>query len=596
MMLKKLGIVLVLALWCLVSVTALAEGYKLGDTVEDFTATLSDGTVFTLSEALAEGKPVLLNFWASWCGPCKMEMPAMEEAWQQVKDDAAFVCLSTEATDTPEKIASIRDELGLETLPMGLGGEDLFKKMMKTDSVPLTVVIDRNGVLCFVHHGSVPSTEKFVNLMKIFTAEDYSAPQLLDEFPRTKAAAEPSSVEEMRAVIGAQDMEIVVDDNDRVWPFVAREDGVYASNTASENSRAAFSVRVNAQAGEGVAFEYTVKDIPGFMQFGVSVDGKLVDVMDGRKDWTDFAVTFNTAGEHVVTFSFNFNAQIEGAESMFAGLRNVRRVSAEEAGRILSAKEPSVCSLKGFDIQFEVVEGEFRDLVIMIGGEYEYQRSMMLVGEAPVKVRIRIGDGINAHHAFVCTNTDVFMLDTLPHDELGYLVEMTLPSEDEADSCSMSVFPSAMLSFDSFGLSRSDFIFYFSEKALDEMLAEYNQKLYNPNAEEQVEFTWSYVDEVQEQKEPETPDESNLNPDGTANYTVLVTDNGGNGIERVMVQICTDAMCQVFFTDANGVVTMTADPFAYQVHILKAPGFATPEETYRLPELGGSLKIELNAL
>ena len=41
---------------------------------------------------------------------------------------------------------------------------------------------------------------------------------------------------------------------------------------------------------------------------------------------------------------------------------------------------------------------------------------------------------------------------------------------------------------------------------------------------------------------------------------------------------------------------MTAEPLAYQVHILKAPGFETPNETYLLPELGGSLRIELDAL
>ena len=127
-------------------------------------------------------------------------------------------------------------------------------------------------------------------------------------------------------------------------------------------------------------------------------------------------------------------------------------------------------------------------------------------------------------------------------------------------------------------------------------MAWYNDMVYDPNAEEQMEFTWSYLDEMQEPEKQEEPTESDLNPDGTANYTVLVTDNAGNGIEKAMVQICTNAMCQVFFTDANGVVNMTADPFAYQVHILRAPGFVTPEETYLLPELGGSLKIELNAL
>ena len=595
-MLKKLGVMLVLALWCMVSVTALAEGYTLGDTVEDFTATLSDGTVFSLSETLAEGKPVLLNFWASWCGPCKNEMPAMEAAWQLLKDDVAFVCLSTEPTDTLETIASIREELGLATLPMGLGGEDLYMKMKQSDSIPLTVVIDRNGVLCFRHHGSVPTAEKFVDLMEVFTAEEYSEPRLLEEIPRIRTAAAPSSVEEMRAAIGAQDMEIVLSDNDRVWPFIAREDGVYASNTASENSRAAFSVRLTAEAGEGVAFEYTVKDIPGFMQFGVSVDGKLVDVMDGSKDWTDNAVTFDTAGEHVVTFSFNYNREPGVVVEVFSGLRNVRKVSAEEAGNILSAKEPSVCSLKGFDIQFEVLEGEFRDLAITINDDYEYQRGKMLVSEAPVKVRIRIGDGINASHAFVFTDTDAFMLNTLPHDELGYLVEMTPLSEDVASSCAVTVYPSAMVSFDQLGLSYADFSFYFSEKALNELMAWYNEQVYDPEAEEQVVFTWSYLDEMQEPEKQEEPTESDLNPDGTANYTVLVTDNAGNGIEKAMVQICTNAMCQVFFTDANGVVTMTADPFAYQVHILRAPGFVTPEETYLLPELGGSLKIELNAL
>ena len=58
-----------LLLMVLVSGCALAAGHRVGDKVEDFTVTLADGTVFSLSESLAEGKPVLLNFWASWCSP-----------------------------------------------------------------------------------------------------------------------------------------------------------------------------------------------------------------------------------------------------------------------------------------------------------------------------------------------------------------------------------------------------------------------------------------------------------------------------------------------------------------------------------------------
>lgn len=581
-----------LVLWCMVSVTALAEGYKLGDTVEDFTATLSDGTVFSLSETLAEGKPVLLNFWASWCGPCKNEMPAMEAAWQRVKDKAAFVCLSIEPTDTLETIASLREDLGIATLPMGLGGMDLFAEMMLQDAIPFTVVIDRNGVLCFVHHGSVPSEETFVDLMEFFAAEDYSTPQLLDEFPRNKAMATPSSVEEMRAAIGAEGLEIVLEDSDRAWPFVVREGGVFASNEDSYNSRAAFSVRLNAQAGEGVAFEYTVKDVPGYMQFGVAVDGKAVDALDGDRDWTDNAVTFSTPGEHVVTFYFKNNQKLDSVNELFAGLRNVRKVSAEEAGNILAAKAKSVCSLEGYDMEVEVLEGELRDMVMMFG-DFEYERKKVIVSEGPLKVRIRIGSEIDVNHAFIIANSSVLMLNTLPHDELGYLLELTPNSNAPFDL--MMMFPSALLSYDQIMLGRKNFEFYVSEQKLNEWVDYLNGVIIAPDGEEQVGLTWMYVDDMPE-KETKTPDESNLNPDGTANYMVLVTDKSGKGIAGVMVQICTNDMCQVFFTDENGIVTMTADPFAYQVHILRAGGFALPDETYLLPELGGDLKIELNAL
>ena len=58
---------------------AFAAQYNLGDNVEDFDITLSDGTETSLYKLLAEKKAVMLNFWASWCGPCKMLAPTVDK-------------------------------------------------------------------------------------------------------------------------------------------------------------------------------------------------------------------------------------------------------------------------------------------------------------------------------------------------------------------------------------------------------------------------------------------------------------------------------------------------------------------------------------
>ena len=86
-----------------------------------------------------------------------------------------------------------------------------------------------------------------------------------------------------------------------------------------------------------------------------------------------------------------------------------------------------------------------------------------------------------------------------------------------------------------------------------------------------------------------------LNPDGTANYFVRTVDKAGKGIEGVLVQICSDRLCNVFLTDEEGTAAMTAKPYIYEVHILKAEGYVKPDRTFLLPENGGELLLELEA-
>ena len=194
-----------LLLMVLVSGCALAAGYRVGDKVEDFTVTLADGTVFSLSETLAEGKPVLLNFWASWCSPCQREMPAMELACQQLEGQAAFVCLSIEESDTVEVIDQIGESLGLFALPMGLDTDASVYELFDNpdEAIPFTVVIDTNGVLCFAHAGTQTDENKFINLMNLYTDEAYSEPRIMEDFPAILPTVAAPEEAEVLAAIGA---------------------------------------------------------------------------------------------------------------------------------------------------------------------------------------------------------------------------------------------------------------------------------------------------------------------------------------------------------------------------------------------------------
>ena len=149
------AMVLILALALGLQGPAWAESdlYALGDTMEDFTAQLCDGTQVSLSGLLSEKKAVFLNFWASWCGPCEMEFPYMQQAYDQMSQDIAVVALSIEPTDTCEVIQQFKEDNGLTTLPMGQdpGIADRFG----VAAIPTSVMVDRNGLNpCFV--GDLP--------------------------------------------------------------------------------------------------------------------------------------------------------------------------------------------------------------------------------------------------------------------------------------------------------------------------------------------------------------------------------------------------------------------------------------------------------
>lgn len=118
----------------------------------------------TIQVADLKGKVVFINFWATWCGPCRAEMPSINVLYDKFKDNPNIVFLIVEIEGDKEKAAAFVKNEKL-TLPISYPNSDIPKEWL-SESIPSTVILDKNGNLATRHEGmadySTPDVATFI--------------------------------------------------------------------------------------------------------------------------------------------------------------------------------------------------------------------------------------------------------------------------------------------------------------------------------------------------------------------------------------------------------------------------------------------------
>ncbi|TPW12820.1 MAG: thiol-disulfide isomerase-like protein [Halothiobacillaceae bacterium] len=142
-----------LTLWLMASGVMAAE--KMTGLAPDFTLKSNSGANLKLSEY--RGEVVMINFWASWCGPCRQEMPLLDKLYQQYKE-LGFVLLGVNVEEDSSKAKELLQDVTV-SFPILFDEKNSVSTQYKLVAMPSTVLVDRDGNMRYFHAGYRPGDE-----------------------------------------------------------------------------------------------------------------------------------------------------------------------------------------------------------------------------------------------------------------------------------------------------------------------------------------------------------------------------------------------------------------------------------------------------
>ncbi|MEJ2454532.1 MAG: TlpA disulfide reductase family protein [Candidatus Thiodiazotropha sp.] len=122
----------------------------------DFTLKSRTGENIKLSEL--RGQVVMINFWASWCGPCRQEMPLLDQLYQRYQP-MGFTLLGVNVEEDSKAAEKVLGEIPV-SFPVLFDNRNQVSETYQVSAMPSTVLIDRDGNVRYLHKGYLPGYEE----------------------------------------------------------------------------------------------------------------------------------------------------------------------------------------------------------------------------------------------------------------------------------------------------------------------------------------------------------------------------------------------------------------------------------------------------
>ncbi len=328
--------------------------YSLGDVMYDFILTTSDGETFTLSEVLKEKELVLINFWATWCSPCKAEFPAMNNAYVEYQEKVEVLAIST--TNTMQEVKEFKSSNGIKfkMTSNSESGANLVGMFNLSGGIPVSVMVDRYGVVTYNHTGSMTSAKDFTSRFDRFLGTDYKPTILVgagtdggdggsndNTSNLIKPTVSAPSTKTIKSILtpNSDDFTFAWDTEDEyAWPWLVSENKDYLYSPIAENSLhsnySTLKATFTAAPGDAIFFDYLVNSEKTDI-LHVLIDGVPVHQLSGGNNdlvWKEnfggylFKEGYDVEGEHEIIFLYikDSGTSVDRENACIKNLRIVR--------------------------------------------------------------------------------------------------------------------------------------------------------------------------------------------------------------------------------------------------------------------------------